>query len=161
MSLAEKMLNEDEFINVVKNAPLVSLDLVIRSEDNELLMGMRVNEPAAGFWFVPGGRIRKDESIEDAFLRITGAELGKSYSIEYARLLGAFTHKYPTNFAHIAGISTHYVVLAYELQVGVDMEQLPMEQHNEYRWLGNNSDLAKVHPNAQAYFSCVEQDIIR
>ncbi|MGZ5044548.1 MAG: NUDIX domain-containing protein, partial [Methylobacter sp.] len=65
------MIEDDEFIKVVKNAPLVSLDLVIRSGNNKLLMGMRVNEPAAGSWFVPGGRIRKDESIEDAFLRIT------------------------------------------------------------------------------------------
>ncbi|HEY8034503.1 MAG TPA: GDP-mannose mannosyl hydrolase [Methylobacter sp.] len=147
------MLEDDEFISVVKNTPLVSLDLVIRSKDNELLMGMRVNEPAAGLWFVPGGRIRKDESIEDAFLRITKAELGTSYSIDQARLLGAFTHKYQTNFAHIPGISTHYVVLAYELQADVDQQQFPMEQHSEYRWVGKNGDLTMVHPNAMAYFS--------
>ena len=149
------MLENDEFIRVVKNTPLVSLDLVIRSEDNKLLMGMRVNEPAAGSWFVPGGRIRKDESIEDAFLRITKAELGKSYSIDHARLLGAFTHKYRTNFAHIPGISTHYVVLAYELQVDVDQQQLPVEQHSEYCWLGKNDDLTRVHPNTKAYFGCL------
>ncbi len=149
------MLENDEFIKVVKNAPLVSLDLIIRSKDNELLVGMRVNEPAAGSWFVPGGRIRKDESIEDAFLRITKAELGKSYSIDHARLLGAFTHKYATNFAHIPGISTHYVVLAYELQIDIDPKQLPMDQHSEYRWVGKNSDLTKVHPNTKAYFDCL------
>jgi colanic acid biosynthesis protein WcaH len=151
------MIENDEFIKVVKNTPLVSLDLVIRSENNELLMGMRVNEPAAGSWFVPGGRIRKDESIEDAFLRITKAELGKSYPIDHARLLGAFTHKYQTNFAHMPGISTHYVVLAYELQADVNLEQLPMEQHSGYRWVAENGDLAKVHPNARAYFSCIRR----
>ncbi len=145
------MLEDDEFIRVVKNTPLVSLDLVIRSKNDELLMGMRLNEPAAGSWFVPGGRIRKDESIEDAFLRITKAELGKSYSIDHARLLGAFTHKYQTNFAHMPGVSTHYVVLAYELQVDVDLEQLPMEQHSEYRWVGGNDDLTRVHSNSKVY----------
>lgn len=147
------MLENDEFIKVVKNVPLVSLDLVIRSEKDELLMGMRVNEPAAGSWFVPGGRIRKDESIEDAFLRITKVELEKSYPIDQARLLGAFTHKYQTNFAHMPGISTHYVVLAYELQVDINLDQLPKEQHSEYRWVLENGDLSKVHPNARAYFS--------
>ncbi len=145
------MLEDDEFIRVVKNTPLVSLDLVIRSKDDELLMGMRVNEPAAGSWFVPGGRIRKDESIEDAFLRITKAELGKAYSIDHARLVGAFTHKYQTNFARMPGIGTHYVVLAYELQADVDLEQLPMEQHSEYRWVGKNDDLARVHSNSKVY----------
>ncbi|MCK9396646.1 MAG: NUDIX domain-containing protein [Methylobacter sp.] len=146
------MLKEDEFIRVVKNTPLVALGLVIRSKDNALLMGMRVNEPAAGWWFVPGGRIRKDESIEDAFLRITKAELGSPYSIDRARLLGAFTHKYQTNFAHIPGISTHYVVLAYELLIDVDLGQLPMEQHSKYRWVGENGNLIRVHPNSIAYF---------
>lgn len=146
------MLKDDEFITVVKNTPLVALDLVIRSKDNELLMGIRVNEPAAGWWFAPGGRIRKDESIEDAFLRITKAELGTSYSIDHARLLGAFTHKYQTNFAHVPGISTHYVVLAYELQIDVDLERLPMEQHSKYRWVGEYGDLTMVHPNSRAYF---------
>ena len=146
------MLKNDEFIMVVKNAPLVSLDLVVHSGNNELLVGMRVNEPAAGSWFVPGGRILKDESIEDAFLRITKAELGKPYPIDRARLLGAFTHKYQTNFARIPGISTHYVVLAYELRINIDPKQLPTEQHNEYRWVGKNGDLTEVHPNTQAYF---------
>jgi len=146
------MLKNDEFIMVVKNAPLVSLDLVVHSGNNELLVGMRVNEPAAGSWFVPGGRILKDESIEDAFLRITKAELGKPYPIDQARLLGAFTHKYQTNFARIPGISTHYVVLAYELRINIDPKQLPTEQHNEYRWVGKNGDLTEVHPNTQAYF---------
>ena len=150
----EKVLENDEFIMVVKNAPLVSLDLVIRSGDNKLLMGKRVNEPAAGSWFVPGGRIRKDESIEDAFLWVTKAELGKPYSIDHAPLLGVFTHKYQTNFAHMPGIGTHYVVLAYELQIDVDPKQLPLEQHSEYRWMGE-IDLAIVHPNTEAYFGCL------
>jgi len=153
------MLETDEFIRVVKNTPLVALDLVIRSGDNELLMGMRVNEPAAGWWFTPGGRIRKDESIENAFLRITKAELGASHSIEHARLLGAFTHKYPTNFAHMPGISTHYVVLAYELQIDIDLERLPMDQHSAYRWVGKNGDLTMVHPNTKAYFSHPERGL--
>jgi colanic acid biosynthesis protein WcaH len=55
------------------------------------------------------------------------------------------------------GISTHYVVLAYELQADVNLEQLPMEQHSEYRWVEENGDLAKVHPNARAYFSCIKR----
>lgn len=149
------MLAREDFIKVVKHTPLVSIDLVICSEEHKLLMGIRVNEPAAGSWFVPGGRIRKDESIEDAFMRITKTELGKSYSMDHAHLLGAFTHKYKTNFAHSPGISTHYVVLAYQLRIDIDPLQLPMEQHSEYRWLGKNDDLTKVHPNTKAYFGCL------
>lgn len=149
------MLDKNEFIEVVKNAPLVAVDLVIPSGNGELLVGLRVNEPAAGSWFVPGGRIRKNESIEQAFLRITEAELGQAYPIGQARLLGAFTHKYETNFAHVPGIGTHYVVLAYELRIAIDIDRLPPDQHNGYRWVGPNSDLTEVHANTQAYFACM------
>ncbi len=149
------MLGKEEFISVVKHTPLVSIDLVVCSGDHKVLMGMRVNEPAAGLWFVPGGRIRKNESIEEAFARITGTELGKAYPIEHARLLGAFTHKYATNFAHEPDITTHYVVLAYQLQTDIDPLQLPVDQHSDYRWIGKGDDLASVHPHAQAYFGCL------
>lgn len=145
------MLNNNEFIEVVKKTPLVSLDLIIPSGTGELLVGLRVNEPAAGSWFVPGGRIRKNESIEQAFSRITEAELGQAYAIDQARLLGAFTHKYETNFAHVPDVSTHYVVLAYELRVAIDIDRLPAEQHRGYRWVGKNSDLTEVHANTQVY----------
>ncbi|MGZ5051132.1 MAG: GDP-mannose mannosyl hydrolase [Methylobacter sp.] len=146
------MLNNNEFIEVVQKAPLVSLDLIVPSGTGELLVGLRVNEPASGSWFVPGGRLRKNESIEQAFSRITEAELGRAYTIDQARLLGAFTHKYETNFARVPGVSTHYVVLAYELRVAIDINRLPAEQHSGYRWVGNNSDLTGVHANTQAYF---------
>jgi colanic acid biosynthesis protein WcaH len=39
-------------------------------------MGWRENEPAKRTWFVPGGRIRKDEKIADAFERIIRTETG-------------------------------------------------------------------------------------
>jgi len=146
------MLENDEFLVVVKNTPLVSIDLIIRSQDNALLMGLRLNEPAAGFWFVPGGRVKKDESIDEAFLRITKTELAISYTIDHAKLLGAFTHKYRTNFAEIQGIGTHYVVLAYELKTEIEIDNLPKEQHSKYKWILPNDNGSDIHEHSKAYF---------
>lgn len=147
------MLEEEQFLNIVKYAPLVAIDLAVKSPDNGLLMGLRENQPAAGYWFVPGGRIRKNETLEAAFLRITKAELGKPIGIENARLMGAFTHQYDTNFSGQAETGTHYVVLAYELQMPVDLADLPNEQHSEYRWIHEDEALEQVHENSTAYFS--------
>lgn len=146
------MLEKQEFLTVVKHTPLVSIDLIVRSRKDEILMGLRVNEPAANYWFVPGGRIYKSETLEEAFQRITETELGTAYRIESAELLGAFTHLYETNFAKQAGISTHYVVLGYQLQLDIDIKQLPAQQHSNYRWFGKHEDLGEVHPNSQAYY---------
>lgn len=146
------MLVKNSFFNVVKNTPLVSIDLVVRSPDDRILMGMRVNQPAAGYWFVPGGVIFKNETLEVAFQRISEAELGHNLSIEQGKLLGAFTHLYDTNFAGKPGVGTHYVVLAYELQLSFELETLPAAQHSNYRWIGREENAANLHQNSMVYF---------
>ncbi|WP_347989926.1 GDP-mannose mannosyl hydrolase [Methylomonas sp. AM2-LC] len=147
------MLNKDDFLEVVNLTPLVSIDLVVSNADNAILMGKRVNEPAAGYWFVPGGRIFKGESLEQAFQRITATELGMTLTIDKGQLIGAFTHLYDTNFAHAPGISTHYVVLAYRLHLTIDPLSLPPQQHQEYQLFKQSDDLSAVHPNNLPYFS--------
>ncbi|TPQ26454.1 GDP-mannose mannosyl hydrolase [Methylomonas koyamae] len=145
------MLAKQDFLNVVDLTPLVSIDLIVSSADGKILMGQRLNQPAQGYWFVPGGRIYKSETLEQAFRRITETELGQIYEIGDGRLVGAFTHLYDTNFADAPGISTHYVVLGYQLNMGLESAQLPQQQHSAYRWIGADDDLSQVHPNSQAY----------
>ncbi|EAP2228466.1 GDP-mannose mannosyl hydrolase, partial [Salmonella enterica] len=69
----------DKFREVIKLTPLVSIDILIENENGEYLFGLRNNRPAKNQFFVPGGRIRKSEFIENAFKRISFAELGKEY----------------------------------------------------------------------------------
>jgi len=149
------MLNRDDFLHVVRHTPLVSIDLIVE-HDGRILMGQRVNEPARGTWFVPGGRINKNERLEDAYARLCRVELGVEAQLDDARLVGAFTHLYDTNFASEPGVSTHYVVLAYRVPAGLvtpaAMETLPVEQHDAYGWIGADDDDRDVHPNSAAYF---------
>ncbi len=68
------------FKTIVANTPLISIDFIIRNSEGKALLGQRQNRPAQNFWFVPGGRIFKDESFENAFKRISLEELGKEFS---------------------------------------------------------------------------------
>ncbi len=114
---------------------------------------MRNNPPAQGFWFAPGGRIRKNEALDVAFGRITAAELGVPLQRSHANLLGLYDHFYDEDFSGgLAG--THYVVLAHELRLDPDSLVLPEEQHSAYRWVTATEALAdtRIHPNTQAYF---------
>jgi len=147
------MLDKSDFLRVVELTPLVAIDLVVCSSQGQILMGKRVNRPAQDFWFVPGGRIMKGERLEEAFRRISSAELGLTCKIEDARLLNAFTHLYDDNFAGAPGISTHYVVLAYRLDLDLDLMRLPPQQHQGYRWVDENDATGNVHPNSLAYFA--------
>ena len=116
--------------------------------------GLRTNEPAKNCYFVPGGVIRKNETIELAFARILRAETGCRGSHSDARLLGAFQHFYSTNRFGDPTYGTHYVVLAYELRLDYRPAVVLDSQHSESKWM-TEADLISannVHENTKAYF---------
>ena len=145
------------FHTVVASTPLVAIDLVVRNSHGDALLGLRVNRPAYGFWFVPGGRIQKNERLDDAFRRITGDELGHIFERANARLLGVFEHFYDDSVFANAGFGpdTHYVVLSYCLDLADGQTlQLPTAQHQQYRWWPQDElrFSSRVHENTRAYF---------
>ena len=147
-------LTTELFASVVAHAPLVAIDLIVTDSQGAVLLGFRNNAPAQGFWFVPGGRIRKNEAISTAFMRIAENELGCAMQIAQSRLIGVFEHFYDVNFAGTAGTGTHYVVLAYHLQTEHRLFALPCQQHSQYIWMQPDQAMQHplIHPYAQAYF---------
>lgn len=59
----EDLLPKDEWKTIVENMPLVSVDLIVLY-DSGILLGKRNNPPAKGEWFVPGGLVKKNETLE-------------------------------------------------------------------------------------------------
>jgi len=148
-------LGRKEFLEVVERTPLVSIDLIVRRNDGGVLLGKRTNEPAKGCWFVPGGRVCKNETIEAAFRRISRDELGKAFTMADAHFLGVFEHLYSTNFAEKPDVGTHYVVLAYQLTPKELSDKLPLDQHAEFQWFDLDTLLRteSVHSHTKAYFT--------
>jgi colanic acid biosynthesis protein WcaH len=72
-----RFLTHEEFSFVAERSPLISIDAVITDHTNNVLMGLRANQPARGYYFVPGGIILKHETIKLAFERIVRAEIGQ------------------------------------------------------------------------------------
>lgn len=147
-------LPREDFATVIRATPLVSIDLILQRPDGAVLLGKRRNEPARDVWFVPGGRIGKDETLDAAFGRILAAETGLVAPRASARLLGVYEHFYMTNALGEAGFGTHYVVLGYELKVAQDADIHGDAQHEDFAWLLPEDLLARtdVHANTKAYF---------
>jgi colanic acid biosynthesis protein WcaH len=143
------MLDSSTFKTIVKHTPLVSIDLIVK-KDNKVLLGKRLNKPAIGYYFTPGGRIFKNEKMKDAIARIAKEELGISSKVD-VDFIGVFEHLYDDSI--FEGISTHYINLAYELNVNTHTS-LPYDQHDDYIWISieelmNRND---VHDNVKLYF---------
>ncbi|UGA57352.1 GDP-mannose mannosyl hydrolase [Vibrio sp. VB16] len=147
------MLELKTFKTVVASTPLISMDLIVQNDIGQILLGFRRNRPAQGFWFVPGGRILKDERFEAAFSRLSETELGERYALSQANFLGPYEHLYKDNFSD-EGFSTHYVVLGYKIVWNGKLSDLPTEQHCDYLWWDAEDLLSstEVHDNTKAYF---------
>ncbi|MFQ3176207.1 MAG: colanic acid biosynthesis protein WcaH [Psychromonas sp.] len=145
-------LDETTFKTVIASSPLISIDLVVKNTKGEYLLGYRNNRPAQGFWFVPGGRILKNETMDDAFIRLCQDELGVSLTRQQAVFLGPFEHFYD-DYVFGEDITTHYVVLGYALTIDIDLANLPQDQHNQYAWFtANEMHLREdVHSHSKWY----------
>lgn len=149
-----RWLPEQTLLDVIRHIPTPSIDLVVVNTRGEVLLGYRTNEPAKDSWFVPGGRITKDEPLAAAFARIARTELG--LELDYhtdARLLGVYEHFYDTNFAGVDGITTHYVVLAHRVDLPEGTDIHPDAQHGEMRWwpVEEMATDPAVHPYTREY----------
>ena len=149
-----RFLNRDEFAQVVRNTPLVAIDLIIRNPDRCVLVGLRTNEPAKGKWFVPGGVVRKYERLADAFARIVKTEVGLKASINDARFVGVYEHLYDNNVFGEENFGTHYVVLAHTLNRDHHPPIVTDPQHSGFRWMTPAELISSpdVHENTRAYF---------
>lgn len=134
----------DEWKTIVANVPIVSVDLLIR-HDGGVLLGRRTNDPAKGYWFVPGGRVLKGESRRDAVHRVASQELG--VDVEIVESLGAFEHRYETS--DVADVdSKEYLANGYVVDL-VDGEFTPDDQHDEFRVFRSSPD--PCHEYVRAY----------
>jgi colanic acid biosynthesis protein WcaH len=147
-------VDDKTFAVVAKSAPLIAIDLILRSPDGTVFVGLRNNEPAKGVYFVPGGRVRKNEALDHAFQRILAAETGLAATRSNARFVGVYEHFYSTNRFGDPTYGTHYVVLGYELTLATRPVISLDSQHSEYRWLSEDALLSAsdVHENTKAYF---------
>ena len=111
--------------------PLPCVDLLVTHKRNLLLM-LRNNEPGKDLWFTPGGRIFKDEKLEDTVKRVLSEETGLQ----------------PTNITQISTMShiwptAHTVTTYFKVEVNSDKVKLD-EQHRGYRWINTMED--GLHP---------------
>lgn len=145
-------LDADTFATVLHATPLISIDLLVENEQGEYLLGLRNNRPAQGYWFVPGGRVQKNETLDAAFLRLTTEELGIRLERNQAVFKGVYEHFY-SDSVFGEGVSTHYVVLAYKLKLHTHTVALDNKQHSDLLWL-KPSQLGNytIHRHSLDYF---------
>lgn len=153
-----------QFQQAVAALPLVSVDWVLTNPAGELLVGQRLNAPARGAWFTPGGRIRKGEPLAAALRRVAAGELGLAEERALALAqrgepMGAWDHFYP-DAAFSPTVPTHYVNLPYAARLSeAEMSALSLpvgEQHGHWQWLPLAQAADTVHEHVKPYVAWLQ-----
>jgi colanic acid biosynthesis protein WcaH len=156
------MLDVQTFKAVIENTPLVSIDLCLVC-NGQILLGKRRNDPLKRRWFTPGGRIHKNETWQDALLRVAEAELGLiGIAVEDFALMGVWDHFYK-NSALDQNTSTHYVNLPHYVRFQSKPQITLDDQHGDFKWfdLAVVSSDEKFHAYVRNYASWLLNKIER
>lgn len=149
-------LNNKEFKNIIDKTILFAFDFII-SYQKKILLLKRKNSPAKNYWFVPGGRVFKNEKMKDAIKRILKNEIninnGNFYSIKTGALYEHFYKK--DNVFGDRDLDTHYIVQTIIIELK-NIDNIKIDSQTSKFKFYNLNEIKKsknVHRFIKSYFT--------
>ena len=71
-------LPQDVFWFISRLTPLVNVDLLIKDQNNRVLLAWRQDQFAGAGWHIPGGIVRYKETLEQRIQQVALAEIGQA-----------------------------------------------------------------------------------
>jgi colanic acid biosynthesis protein WcaH len=121
--MATHMIPKKLYDEIVASMPITGIEAMIMKNDSILLM-RRSNPPARGEWWLPGGRLRKGESFEDALRREVKEETG--LAIVPVHFIGVYNRVFPER---------HDVALVFLCKIEDESAGVLLnDEHSEYQF---------------------------
>jgi len=145
----------DVFDEIRKVIPIVCVDLVIPKR-GDILLVKRIEPPAQGQWWTPGGRIFHGETIEEASIRKSETEVHLDCS--FKKILGVTESIFDNLIINGKSISIHSVNVVCLMELNDDTQQIQLDNgHAEYLW--TNESFVGLHPAVEHIFALYSQAI--
>ena len=141
-SEADGFIPEEDYKKILDFVPVACVDIVVVLGD-KFLMGKRINEPARGAWWIPGGRVFKGEILEETAVRKISEELGVvANTNDFTFLTGKETM---FENSAVEGVSSHTINSVFVLKLNEEPEvNLNASDFSEVRWFGEIDE--NFHP---------------
>lgn len=135
-----KLIEQKLYERIHAEMPILCIDLVIQSGDRTLLV-QRNREPQVDRYWLPGGRLFKGESVDQAITRIAREEVG--LEVFHRRFLSYQELTFGEDpFGHRKG--THTVSLVFSCWTETDFMKIGCvkldENHSSHLWFRWNDD---------------------
>mgnify|MGYP001558704055 CR=1 FL=1 len=128
-------IDTELYQQIHKAIPVVCVDFVLK-KDSSFLLAKRINKPAQGQWFLPGGRIMKNETFENAVLRKMKEEVGIEGAI--VKILGVDETFFPDG---PFDDSTHTINIVFLVSPKSPESPITLDSQNEeYQWYTHIDD---------------------
>ena len=125
-----------------KVIPTVCVDLLVTNQQGNYLLAKRLEDPAQGLWWFPGGRIFKWETWKDTALRKRHDELGGE--IDIGELISAENFFDVDHYYHTLNLIVHAKFVCGMINLD--------NSHEEYKWMDSIPD--NLHP-------CVKNPLLK
>lgn len=124
------IVSDEEYRRILSVMPVVCIDCLVVNEQGEYLLVKRQNEPLKGQYWVPGGRLHKNERLTDAVHRKMRQEIGVDVNI--IKNVGFFEEFFPISRegadggAHMISIIFKVTPRSYDIRLD--------DQSGEWGW---------------------------
>lgn len=128
MGKVKGVVSKEDYIKVLDTMPILCVDAIVIDKGRCLLV-KRKNEPLKGQYWLPGGRVFKNETLEDAVKRKMKEEIGVEVSI--IKLAGFHEYLYKENefgLDSIHTLSAVFFVSPLDTMIVID------SQSDDYIW---------------------------
>jgi colanic acid biosynthesis protein WcaH len=124
------MIPESLYHQIVATLPIPSVEALITYQSSVLLL-KRNNDPAKNEWWLPGGRIRKGERLQDALHREVREETGLTVRVN--KLIGVYSRIFPERhditITYLCDTSENHVILNTEHSDYQFIRKIPRRVH--------------------------------
>ena len=125
---------ENIYKKFLENMPIFCIDFLIHCDSHFLLL-KRNEEPLKGVFWMPGGRLQKNETIENFLIRVQSREIGRYFKNYNLIGFSNYFFKYSINSR-----ATHTPTLLFEIDTKSKFNPKIDKTHTEYSW---SKDLPK------------------
>jgi colanic acid biosynthesis protein WcaH len=132
--MTQHKINDTDYKIILENIPICCVDIFIFHNDKILLIKRNI-EPEKNKWWVPGGRIYKNETIENAIIRKAYEETGLNVKIN--KIMGVYETMFNTGIYEDLKTGTHTINICSLVEI-VNNNLIRLDDtSSDYKWIEN------------------------
>ena len=136
------IIEESFYKKIIQVLPIICVDIIIKNKDGRYLLVKRNNEPLKDEWWVVGGRIHHNETVEDAARRKVFEEAGITPKL--LNPIGYFDGIFNENSFGVEG-PYHAMSIVFETTLDKSPNVILDQQSSEWMWSDKLPSKLEIH----------------